>query len=97
VACSSRAVLRLLLPLFLPGVFPGRLLFCVLSVSSYVIPLFLGGLKVLPTPRLVVQTTVDVHNWPGAAAQAVMLFAASLACIALWVKLMNRAMRGLPG
>jgi ABC-type spermidine/putrescine transport system permease subunit I len=36
-----------------------------------------------------------VNNWPGAAAQAVVLFAASLACIGVYVALMNRAMRGL--
>src|SRR2546422_843 len=53
------------------------------------------GLKLITTPLLVVQTAVDVHNWPGAAAHAVILFATSLACIGLYFKLMNRAMRGL--
>jgi len=96
-ASAARAFWRVVFPLSLPGVFAGCLLVFVLAVSSYVIPVLLGGFKVLTTPLLVVQTAVDVHNWPGAAAQAVMLFAASLACIALWVKLMNRAMRGLPG
>jgi len=67
----------------------------VLAVSSYVIPVLLGGFKVITTPLLVVQTAVDVHNWPGAAAQAAILFAASLVCIGLYFKLMNRAMRGL--
>ena len=68
-----------------------------LTVSSYVIPVLLGGFKVITTPLLVVQTAVDVSNWPGAAAQAVVLFAASLACIGVYVSLMNRAMRGLSG
>src|SRR5262249_12586138 len=96
-ASGARAFWRVVFPLSLPGVFAGCLLVFVLAVSSYVIPVLLGGFKVLTTPLLVVQTAVDVHNWPGAAAQAVMLFAASLVCIALWVKLMNRAMRGLSG
>ena len=94
-ASSSRAFWRVVFPLSLPGVFAGCLLVFVLAVSSYVIPVLLGGFKVLTTPLLVVQTAIDVNNWPGAAAQAVVLFAASLACIGLYFMLMNRAMRGL--
>ena len=94
-ARPAKAFWRIVFPLSLPGVFAGCLLVFVLAVSSYVIPVLLGGFKVLTTPLLVVQTAVDVHNWPGAAAQAVVLFAASLACIAVYFALMNRAMRGL--
>jgi putative spermidine/putrescine transport system permease protein len=94
-ASPARAFWRVVFPLSLPGVFAGCLLVFVLAVSSYVIPVLLGGFKVLTTPLLVVQTAIDVNNWPGAAAQAVVLFAASLACIGVYVALMNRAMRGL--
>jgi len=96
-ASSARAFWRIVFPLSLPGVFAGCLLVFVLAVSSYVIPVLLGGFKVLTTPLLVVQTAIDVNNWPGAAAQAVVLFAASLVCIGLYFALMNRAMRGLSG
>ena len=94
-ASGATAFRRIILPLSLPGVFAGCLLVFVLAVSSYVIPVLLGGFKVITTPLLVVQTAIDVNNWPGAAAQAVMLFAASLICIGVYVRLMNRAMRGL--
>jgi putative spermidine/putrescine transport system permease protein len=94
-ASSTRAFWRIVFPLSLPGVFAGCLLVFVLTVSSYVIPVLLGGFKVLTMPLLVVQTAIDVSNWPGAAAQAVVLFAASLLCIGLYFALMNRAMRGL--
>ena len=94
---SARAFWRVVFPLSLPGVFAGCLLVFVLAVSSYVIPVLLGGFKVLTTPLLVVQTAIDVNNWPGAAAQAVVLFAASLVCIGVYFVLMNRAMRGLRG
>jgi putative spermidine/putrescine transport system permease protein len=94
-ASSTRAFWRIVFPLSLPGVFAGCLLVFVLAVSSYVIPVLLGGFKVLTTPLLVVQTAIDVNNWPGAAAQAVVLFAASLVCIGVYFALMNRAMRGL--
>ena len=94
-ASGATAFRRIVLPLSLPGVFAGCLLVFVLAVSSYVIPVLLGGFKVITTPLLVVQTAIDVNNWPGAAAQAVVLFAASLLCIGVYMKLMNRAMRGL--
>jgi putative spermidine/putrescine transport system permease protein len=96
-ASPTKVFWRIVMPLSLPGVFAGCLLVFVLTVSSYVIPVLLGGFKVITTPLLVVQTAVDVSNWPGAAAQAVVLFAASLFCIAIYVGLMNRAMRGLSG
>ena len=94
-ASSARAFWRIVFPLSLPGVFAGCLLVFVLAVSSYVIPVLLGGFKVLTTPLLVVQTAIDVGNWPGAAAQAVVLFAASLLCIGAYLGVMNRAMWGL--
>src|SRR5262249_60429237 len=94
-ASSTKAFWRIVFPLSLPGIFAGCLLVFVLAVSSYVIPVLLGGFKVITTPLLVVQTAVDVHNWPGAPAQAVILVAASLVCIGLDFKLMNRDMRRL--
>jgi putative spermidine/putrescine transport system permease protein len=94
-ASATKVFWRVVFPLSLPGVFAGCLLVFVLAVSSYVIPVLLGGFKVITTPLLVVQTAIDVNNWPGAAAQAVVLFAASLLCIGVYVKLMSRAMRGL--
>lgn len=96
-ASARKAFWRVTFPLSLPGVFAGCLLVFVLAVSSYVIPVLLGGFKVITTPLLVVQTAIDVNNWPGAAAQAVVLFAASLVCIGLYFRLMRRAMRGLSG
>jgi putative spermidine/putrescine transport system permease protein len=94
-ASAATTFRRVIFPLSLPGVFAGCLLVFVLAVSSYVIPVLLGGFKVITTPLLVVQTAIDVNNWPGAAAQAVVLFAGSLLCIGVYFKLMNRAMRGL--
>lgn len=96
-ASGMTAFRHVIFPLSLPGVFAGCLLVFVLAVSSYVIPVLLGGFKVITTPLLVVQTAIDVNNWPGAAAQAMVLFAASLLCIGVYFKLMNRAMRGLAG
>jgi putative spermidine/putrescine transport system permease protein len=84
---------RVTWPLSLPGVFAGMLLVFVLAVSSYVIPILLGGNNVLVIPMLVVQLLLDAFNWPVGSALAMVFF--GLTAILLWgyVKLMNRALR----
>jgi putative spermidine/putrescine transport system permease protein len=84
---------RVTWPLSLPGVFAGMLLVFVLAVSSYVIPILLGGNNVLVVPMLVVQLLLDAFNWPVGSALAMVFF--GLTAILLWgyVKLMNRALR----
>lgn len=90
-----RTFWRITWPLSLPGVFAGSLLVWILAVSAYVIPALLGGNNVLTSPMLVVQTVMDKFNWPLGSAQAMVLFLVTLAVVWLYVKLMNRAMRGL--
>ncbi|MDQ7859485.1 MAG: ABC transporter permease [Armatimonadota bacterium] len=84
---------RVTWPLSLPGVFAGMLLVFVLAVSSYVIPILLGGNNVLVIPMLVVQLLLDAFNWPVGSALAMVFF--GLTAVVLWgyVKLMNRALR----
>ncbi|MFZ5822933.1 MAG: ABC transporter permease [Bacillota bacterium] len=86
---------RVLWPLSLPGVFAGSILVWVLAVSAYVIPTLLGGNNVITAPMLVVQTIMDKFNWPLGSAQAMGLFAGTMLIVWVYVKLMNRAMRGL--
>lgn len=94
-AGAWRTFWRITWPLSLPGVFSGTLLVWILSVSAYVIPALLGGNNVLTAPMLVVQTVMDKFNWPLGSAQAMVLFLSTLVVVWLYVKLMNRAMRGL--
>jgi len=84
---------RVTWPLSLPGVFAGTLLVFVLAVSSYVIPILLGGNNVLVMPMIVVQMMLDAFNWPLGAALSMVLF--GLTAVLLWVyaKLLNRALR----
>jgi putative spermidine/putrescine transport system permease protein len=90
-----RTFWRITWPLSLPGVFTGSLLVWVLAVSAYVIPALLGGYNVITAPMLVVQTVMDKFNWPLGAAQAMVLFLGTAVVVWLYVKVMNRAMRGL--
>lgn len=92
-ASPWKAFWRITWPLSLPGVFAGMMLVFVLAVSSYVIPILLGGNNVLVIPMLVVQLLLDANNWPVGSALAMVFF--SLTALLLWVyiKIMNRSLR----
>jgi putative spermidine/putrescine transport system permease protein len=94
-ASTWRTFWRITWPLSLPGVFAGTLMVWVLSVSAYVIPALLGGYNVLTAPMLVVQTVMDKFNWPLGGAQEMLMFLGTTIVVWTYVKLMNRAMRGL--
>ncbi len=79
--------------LSLPGVFAGTLLVFVLAVSSYVIPILLGGNNVLVMPMLIVQILLDAFNWPLGSALSMMLFGLTATLLWFYVKLMNRVLR----
>ncbi|MDR7544727.1 MAG: ABC transporter permease [Armatimonadota bacterium] len=84
---------RVTWPLSLPGVFAGTLLVFVLAVSSYVIPILLGGNNVLVMPMIVVQMMLDAFNWPLGAALSMVLFGLTAALLWGYAKLLNRALR----
>ncbi len=84
---------RVIWPLSLPGVFAGTLLVFVLAVSSYVLPILLGGNNVLVMPMLIVQMLLDAFNWPLGSALAMVLFGLTAGVLWLYVKSMSRAMR----
>lgn len=88
-----RAFWRVTWRLSLPGVFAGTLLVFVLAVSSYVIPILLGGNNVLVMPLVIVQMMLDAFNWPLGSALSMLLFGLTVALLWVYVKLMNRALR----
>ena len=94
-ASPWRTFWRVTWKLSLPGVVAGSILVFVLSVSAYVIPSLLGGYNVLTAPVLVVQTVTDLFNWPLGSALAMVFFAVTVAVVWVYIKLMNRAMRGV--
>jgi putative spermidine/putrescine transport system permease protein len=86
---------RVTWPLSLPGVASGTVLIFVLTVSSYVIPSLLGGYRVLTLPLLVVQTVSELFNWPAGSAMAIVFFVITITILAVYLMLMDRAMRGV--
>ena len=86
---------RVVWPLSLPGVAAGAVLVFVLSVSAYVIPTLLGGYNVFTSPLLIVQTVMDLFNWPLGSAMAMILFAVTIAIIIVFNRIVARATRGI--
>jgi putative spermidine/putrescine transport system permease protein len=88
---------RIVLPLSLPGIQSGTILVFVLTISAYVIPILLGGFKVMITPTLVVQQILEAFLWPFGAALALIMFAAASLIIFLYIKMMAQLMKGVTG
>ena len=86
---------RVTWPLSLPGVASGTVLVFVLTVSAYVIPSLLGGHRVITVPLLVVQTVQQIFHWPLGSALAIVFFVITIAIVGLYLKLMDRVMKGV--
>jgi putative spermidine/putrescine transport system permease protein len=68
-----RVLLDVVLPLSLPGVAAGTLLVFILSASSFVTPVLLGGQVVLTVPMLALQQFTTTFNWAFGSALTMLL------------------------
>ncbi|MGH7263515.1 MAG: ABC transporter permease [Candidatus Rokuibacteriota bacterium] len=96
-ASPARAFWEVTAPLSLPGVLAGSLLVFSLAISSFVVPILLGGFKVYVLPIIVYEQVLSVFDWPFGAVNAIVLLVISLAIIAGYIRVSERAMRGLAG
>jgi len=94
-ASKIKTFLKVILPLSLPGIQSGTILVFVLTISAYVIPILLGGFKVMIMPTLVVQQVLESFLWPFGAALALIMFTAAVFIIFLYIKIMARLMKGV--
>jgi len=94
-ASNVRVFFRITLPLSLPGIASGCVLVFLLSVSSYVIPILLGGNKVMITPVLVIQTVLEALNWPFGAALAFILFSCAVIIVSLLFLILDKLTKGV--
>jgi putative spermidine/putrescine transport system permease protein len=72
-ASKLTAFRRITLPLSLPGMQAGCILVFVLSLSAYVTPSLIGGLRVKTMAVTVVDALIDTFQWPFGSAMALML------------------------
>jgi putative spermidine/putrescine transport system permease protein len=68
------ALRHVVLPLSLPGVLAGSVIVFAVTVSSFITPVLIGGLKLPVLATGVFQSAVAYNDWPLAAAQATALF-----------------------
>jgi len=85
---------RITLPLTLPGIAAGSLLVFIPSLGNFIVPSLLGGARVLMIGSLVEQQFLSARNWPFGAALAMLLMAAVLLCLILYVLLQSRHEQG---
>jgi putative spermidine/putrescine transport system permease protein len=94
-ASPRRAFFEVTLPLSLPGILAGSLLVFSLAISSFVVPILVGGFKVHVLPMIVYEQVLSVFDWPFGAANAFVLLVISIALIAVYIKVTERALRGI--
>ena len=85
-AGRSTVFRRVTLPLSLPGVQAGCILVFVLSVSAYVTPALIGGLRVKTVAVSVVDALIDSFQWPFGSAMALILAVVGGACVLLFAR-----------
>ncbi|MBW2147305.1 MAG: ABC transporter permease [Deltaproteobacteria bacterium] len=88
---------KITLPLSMPGVLSGSILVFILTISAYVIPILLGGFKLMIMPTLVVQQVLEAFLWPFGAALALILFVCAMVIIYSYNRTMVHVFRGVMG
>ncbi|EJK87976.1 ABC transporter permease [Rhizobium rhizogenes] len=78
---------RIVLPLAMPGIQAGCILVFVLSLSAYVTPSLIGGLRVKTMAVSVVDALIDTFQWPFGSAMALMLSLTGAIMVLLFARL----------
>ena len=85
-----------ILPLSAPGIAAGTLLVFILSVSSFVTPVLLGGQVVLTVPMLALQQFTRTFNWAFGSALTMLLLVTVIAITVLFDRILQRRLvRGM--
>lgn len=94
-ATRWQAFLEVTLPLSMPGVLAGCLLVFSLAMSSYVVPILMGGFQYMTLPVLVYQEIAGIFNFAFGAALAVLLLAMGIVVLVLYYRVMTQVHRGV--
>lgn len=90
-AGKLQCLLRVLLPLSLPGIAAGALMVFVMSLGYFVTPALLGGTSNMMLAELVAQFVQSLVNWGMGGAAALVLLVVTLALYAVQLRYFNPA------
>lgn len=82
-----RTFRKVILPLSVPGMVAGCILVYAACVTAFVTQTLIGGARNIYMPLLIFQESMDLQNWPFAAALSVMFLFSVLLVVALLVML----------
>ena len=85
-----RTLRHVVAPLAWPGIVSGALLVFTISISSFVTPNLVGGVRLPVMAGAIYQQAVHTLDWPFAAAQSAMLLGVVLLLLAPWLALSRR-------
>jgi spermidine/putrescine transport system permease protein len=93
-ASRLQTFFRVILPLTLPGIVGGSIIVFIPSLGNFIVPSLLGGAKVVMTGNLIEQQFLSARNWPFGTALGMMVMAAVLVLLLVYVRLLSREDRG---
>lgn len=94
MGCTKwQAFHKVILPLSTPGIVAGTLFVFLLSFSSYVTPKLMGGGTIMTMSMYVYQQSMQLLDWPFAAAVAIVLLLVSLTIVTIYNKMTSRIER----
>ena len=92
-AGAWRTLIKVILPLTLPGVVAGSLLTFAAAITAFITQSLVGGGQMLFMPAYLYQQSSTLNNWPFAAAISIIFLVAVLAAVTLF-NLVGRLGRG---
>lgn len=81
---------RVIFPLTLPGVIGGSIIVFIPALGNFVVPAVLGGAKVMMLGNLIEAQFLSARNWPFGAALAMLVMAAVLVILFLYIRYESR-------
>ena len=92
-ASRLQTFFRIVLPMTLPGIVGGSIIVFIPSLGNFIVPSLLGGAKVVMTGNLIEQQFLSARNWPFGTALGMMVMAAVLVLLLIYVRMASREER----
>ena len=89
-ASTFQTFRRIIVPLTLPGIVGGSIIVFIPSLGNFIVPDLLGGAKVVMIGNLIEQQFLYARNWPFGAALSMLLMAAVLVFLLVYITSVSR-------